>query len=383
LDKAVHDFIDQHQFKSASETALILSKQSHLPKSFILNQINGRQKAKKKFPSLLVVKSFIFPSSKAISQSSSEKTALYKSKIVSADSIADLSGGMGLDSYYFSKKAKHVDYVELDKELFEISSSNFESLNAENISTHNYRSEQFIKQVKNRYDLVFIDPDRRVTKDKAFRINDCEPNVASLLPLIWKCALKCLIKLSPMLDITQALNELKFCKEVHVVSVDNDCKEILFLLEKDFNGPPRIKTINIKKEQIEHFDFNQQAESETLVQFGEPQQFLYEPNASILKAGAFKSIAASFELKKLAKNTHLYSSDKLIENFPGRTLKVISTAKPKKGMVHQANVVTRNFHLSPDQIKRKYKIKDGGSSFIYACRLEDNSQKFIHCELII
>ena len=191
-----------------------------------------------------------------------------------------------------------------------------------------------------------------------------------------------MVKISPMLDIQQALTQLPHCKEVHVISVNNDCKELLFLLERDYKAGPTIKCVNLKKENDEYFEFTFQEERKTGIEFSDVEKFLYEPNASIMKAGGFKSIASQKGLKKLATNTNLYTSKTLLKNFPGRALNVLNHGKPQKGFTEQANVVSRNFQLTPEQIKKKYKIMDGGNLFLYACSLEDGSKRFVLGELM-
>jgi hypothetical protein len=185
-----------------------------------------------------------------------------------------------------------------------------------------------------------------------------------------------------MLDIQQALTQLPFCKEVHVISVDNECKELLFLLEYGFEKAPTILCINLQKENTQHFEFNLEQERSENSILGEVERYLYEPNASILKAGAFKTLGQQFGLTKLATNTHLYTSAKFLSNFPGRIIKVLEVSKPKKGLTKKANVVCRNFSMKPEQIKNKYTIKDGGKQFLYAFSLENGSKRFVLGELI-
>jgi hypothetical protein len=381
LETLVANFIKKHNSCSLPELALLLSKKPELPKEFIINQINGSQKAKAKLPFLLNFPDFIFPSPIRFSQASSSKTGKYKSHLLNFNTVLDLSGGMGIDSYFFSQQAKQVDYVELNENLVETVNENIKTLKAFNITCHAAKAEEFIVQTKKQFDLIYIDPDRRSAKEKAFKIEDCEPNVAELMPHIWKKTEHCLIKLSPMLDIKQALTQLPFCKEVHVVSVHNDCKELLFLLKKDFTGQPTIHCVNLVKNESEKFDFNFEQEQHEQNSIREVGKFLYEPNASILKAGAFKSIGAQLHLNKIATNTHLYTSSELLGTFPGRKLKVIQVAKPQKGLIQRANVVCRNFNMKPELLKKKYKIKDGGNQFLYAFSLEDGKKVFVLAEL--
>jgi len=382
LDATVLAFIEEHNNRSPAELALLLSKKPQLPKDFILDQINGLQKVKKKLPFLTAFEDFIYPSARAFSQASSEKTGTYKAKIITAKKVLDLSGGMGMDSYFFAKYAEGVTYVDMNEELVNTVRSNFKMLKTNNIAYIHAKAENFIEQDRNQYDLVYLDPDRRAAKEKAFKIDDCEPNVAELIPHIWKKSKQCLIKLSPMLDIQQALTQLPFCKEVHVISVDNECKELLFLLEYGFEKAPTILCINLQKENTQHFEFNLEQERSENSILGEVERYLYEPNASILKAGAFKTLGQQFGLTKLATNTHLYTSAKFLSNFPGRIIKVLEVSKPKKGLTKKANVVCRNFSMKPEQIKNKYTIKDGGKQFLYAFSLENGSKRFVLGELI-
>lgn len=381
MKQEVKAFIHEHQKKPAAEIALLLSKKPALPKEYILNQINGIQRAVKKFPFLLDLDGFEYPDSRAIEQSSSQESAKYKAQLVKGKSVIDLSGGMGMDSYFLSKEFEEVHYIEQNASLFQITSSNFSnSLQASNIEAYSTDALYFLNHFDRKVDLIYLDPDRRSIKEKAFQIEDCEPNVAELLPLIFQKSKYCLIKLSPMLDITQALGQLKQCKEVHVVSIKNECKELLFLLERDYEGEPIIIAEELEERNHYSFHFHLSNEKQLSISYNEPQQFLYEPAAAIRKAGAFKTIADNFKIEKLAVNTHLYTSAERKEGFPGRVLRVLDIIPPKKGLVKKANVVSRNFPMEVEGIKRKYKISDGGNTFLYACSLGSGKKVFIHCE---
>lgn len=378
----VEEFIQANAHRSSAELSLILSKQTYLPRDYIINQINGLSKAKSKFPFLLDFPDFVFPNSRAIEQASSEQTAKFKASLFKGNHVADLSGGMGLDSFFFSKSFQKSTYLELNPELYQNSKENFEVLKATNISSLNQKAEDFITQTQDTFDLIYVDPDRRVTKSKAFRIDECEPKLNEILPLIWQKTNNCLVKLSPMLDIKQALEELKNCKTVYVVSVKNDCKELLFHLEKDFIGTTEIKARNLNGASSQDFDFNFDSEKTAEINFQEPQNFLLDPNVAILKAGGFKSICTQFRLNKIAINTHLYTSDLLVENFPGRQFKIEEEIKLKKGKLNQANVISKNYPLKADQIKSKFKIQDGGNEFIIALSDFKNQKRAFHCTLV-
>ena len=370
-------FITANRQKKPSEVALMLSKQPELPKEFILNQINGFQKASKKLPFLTDFPNYIFPDSRAVAQSSSESTANYKAALIEGHKMLDASGGMGIDSYFFSKRVTKLSYLEPNPALFTLTNKNFEVLGVENIECFQLEAQAFLKETTAEFDWIYIDPDRRKNATRFFQIGDCCPNVLELMDLLWERSNKVMLKFSPMLDLSLALEQLPFCREAHVVAVDNECKELLFALEMDYFGEATINAINIQTVAPSKLSFKVSEEQGQEVSFSKPLNFLYEANAAILKAGGFKVLATRFGLKKLAPNTHLYTSEALIENFPGRVLKIEQVSKPKKGLVKKANVVCRNFPLKPEELKKKYKITDGGNQFLYACTLLDKERVFI------
>ena len=370
-------FIEKNLSKSLPEIALLLSKYADLNKDFIINQVNGLKKAKNKLPEFFQNKDIQYPATISIEQCSSEQTAEYKSKLVEVESVIDLTGGFGIDSYYFSKKAKEVTYIEPNEDLFKTVSQNFNTLNAKNITCVNSNAEDFLASNSNLFDLAYIDPSRRNENQKVFMLGDCIPNIVDLQNDIFKITSKILVKTSPILDIKQSIKELKTVAEVWVVSVNNECKEVLYLLDKNFDKGTKINTINLTKEkQVYSFTYNQ--EEISTVEYSVLQTYLYEPNTSILKAGAFKSICAKYDLKKIAANTHLYTSEKPTQNFPGRTFKIEQTLpyNPKnfkKLGIKKANVSCRNFKDSVEEVKKKLNLKDGGDTYIFA--LLDNSKK--------
>ena len=386
-------FIEQYKNKKIPEIALLLSKQSNLDKDFILNQINGIQKAKNKLPELANTNRILFPAKLSLEQCSSEQTAIYKSGLSKFNSVIDLTGGFGIDSYYFSKKAKQVTYIEPNKDLFKIVEQNFKTLGANNVQTINSTCEEFLNDSQQQFDLAYIDPSRRNENQKVFMLADCVPNIVELQSDIFNIAPKILVKTSPILDIKQSIKELKTVSAIWVISVNNECKEVLYLLEDKSTTNPQINTVNIGnslstkdvilsrvegKEKKQKFSFDFETEENTNTDYSEPLNYLYEPNASILKAGAFKSITQTFEVKKIASNTHLYTSENLIKDFPGRIFKIENTIpyQPKafkKLGIKKANVSCRNFKESVEQVKKKLNVKDGGDIYLFATT--DNSNK--------
>lgn len=364
-------FIQQNLDKPLSEIALLLSKHPELDKNFILNQINGLQKAKLKLPTFYQNKAIVYPVGLSMEQCSSEQTALFKSQLASGKTAVDLTGGFGVDAYFFSKQFDEVSYVEQNQELFEVVQHNFKVLNAP-IKCYQTSCEDFLDKNTQLFDLAYIDPSRRDESKRVFKLAECTPNVIELLPQLLKTAQQVLIKTSPLLDIKQTLSDLKSVSKVWIVSVQNDCKEVLYLVNKTADNNPEIIAVNIAKN-TSTFAFDYEKESTVFVDFSEPQTYLYEPNASILKAGGFKSIATQFGLNKLAVNTHLYTSNELITNFPGRVFKITNTLDYNEKSVKtlglkKANIATRNFPDSTEQIKKKLKLSDGGSNYIFATR---------------
>jgi THUMP domain-like len=378
LKKETQDFIYLNE--QLDEKKLILSQRElkSVPTTLIAHQITGRRKAKYKLPTWYATSQIIYPPSLNLEQSSSETTAEYKRQflihhISKRAKAIDLTGGFGIDTFFFSTIFDQVDYVERNKELLPIAQHNHLQLGATNISYHACSAEEMISGSPN-WDFIYIDPSRRDEKAKKLvRLADTQPNVVELQPKLFEKTDHILIKTSPLLDIQAALSELKFVKTVTILSVDNECKELLFFAKKDFLNRPTIEAVNINSSDGRNiaFEFDFKTEEETNVSYSDPLTFVYEPNASILKAGAFKSIAAHFRFQKLQKSTHLYTSSQLIENFPGRTFKVIQLQPDENDLAaipnRQINVTTRNYPLSPDEIKKKYKLKDGGAQFLIGC----------------
>ena len=376
-------FIQQNLHKSLAEIALLLSKKPELDATFILNQINGLQKAKTKLPEFYNNKSIIYPLKLAMEQCSSEATAIYKSTLVKGKSMLDLTGGFGVDAYYFSKKIEQVNYVEQNKDVFEIAKNNFTFLEAKNIKTIYSPAEDCLKKTKTKFDFIYIDPSRRNEKKRVFKLDECTPNIVELAPEIFKITDKILIKTAPLLDIKLTLKDLKFVTNVWVIAVDNDCKEVLYLLENNKKVEPQIHCVNLSKTN-QYFDFTFEQERTTNSEYFLPEKFLYEPNVAVLKAGAFNAVGKQFQLKKIATNSHLYTSQQLVANFPGRVFEIKSVLnyQPKdfsKLGLKKANVSCRNFKDSVEQVKKKLKLKDGGEQYVFATTDWNEKPILVNC----
>ncbi|HEY0651619.1 MAG TPA: class I SAM-dependent methyltransferase [Chryseosolibacter sp.] len=378
------------QFIRANENAdvntLVLKQQSVLdvPAAIVAEQISGRKKAKEKFPTFYN-STTIYPRSLNLEQSSSEQTATFKAKIFLqtlpvCKSLIDLTGGFGVDSFFLSKVFKAVHYLEPDGELFEIVSRNHNYLGARNITHHNIRAEVFLAE-EQEASAFFIDPSRRLEEKKVFRFSDCQPNVVSLKNNIFAAADYLMVKAAPLLDLKLGIEELGNVTKVFVVSVDNEVKELLLLCKNHFSGEASIEAVNLLRSSSEVFSFNFSEEEMTKSDFSDPASYLYEPNASILKAGAFKSIGKNFGLNKIQANTHFYTADILVNEFPGRIFKIVSEVKPEKKVVARffpdgkANVIARNYPLSPVELKKKTALNDGGNRYLLA--FAGQTKKFV------
>ncbi|MDQ3192668.1 MAG: class I SAM-dependent methyltransferase [Bacteroidota bacterium] len=355
----------------------------------ILNQVQGRQKAKKKIPLWANTEGIIFPVGLSIEQSSSEATAKHKASLISGKKLIDLSSGFGIDSFYFSKVFKEIVLVEPNEELLGIVKHNYNCLKVDNASFYNNKAEEFVEIYKQKSDFIYVDPSRRLSSNKKIiNLKDCEPNVVNLLPAMFLIAPSLLIKTAPLLDINSALTELTGVKKVIVLSYQNECKEVLYLLEKNFNKEPIIEAVNIKENQQEIFNFTLTQEKEAKINLSPPLKYLYEPNAAIMKAGAFKLVAQQFNLFKLHSNSHLYTSETLVKDFPGRTFLIEAVCKYKKKEIEfvlknkKANIAVRNFKEKVSDILKKTGITEGGDKYLFATTDYKESAIIVICNKI-
>ena len=373
----IQQFIVDNEQVDAHSISLQHKTLHNIPPQLLASQILGRQKVKIKIPSYYRGKNILYPPSLNLEQSSSQATAIFKSKIVTSSvgskaSLIDLTGGFGVDSFFLSQVANTVTHVEPNTELQKIAVNNHNQLGATNIQYENKTAEALLEDFQKNIDVFYIDPARRKAGQKVFAFADCEPNLETLQHKLFSISKHVLAKAAPLLDISMALKQLCFVKNVFVVAVENECKEVLFWCERGFTDEPEIKAVSLTTlgEELFSFSFTQKREHSSQVQFGEPQQYLYEPNAALLKAGAFKTVSNAFNLFKLAPSTHLYTSHSLHTSFPGRIFKLETLVKADTKSVHallpeaKANVLTRNYPLKPEELKKKLKLKDGGEKYL-------------------
>lgn len=388
LNTEIQEFINKNINSNTSSILLKGTNFETVSTKEIVAQIEAKNKCKSKLPTWFETPNIYYPNKLNIEQTSSEVTATYKSKIVSGKSIIDLTGGFGVDCYYFSKSFETVTHCELNESLQPISQHNFQVLRAKNINSIQDDGLKVLTNLNQQFDWIYIDPSRRHdSKGKVFYLSDCLPNVPEHLDVLFKYSKKILIKASPMLDISIGLKELQYTKAIHIVAVNNEVKELLFVLEKDYNAEVEITTINIKKDEAQTFNFLLKKELDAISSYSIPKSYLYEPNAALMKSGAFKLISEHLNVDKLHQHTHLYTSDELI-SFPGRrfvikeTLDYNKKVLKKKFSNQKLNVSTRNFPEGISQLKKQFKIKDGGQLYVFFITNSDYKKMVLMCEKV-
>ena len=377
--------------KSLSDEALLLKyHDSEIPIIPIVEQLKARRTLKNKIPSFLH-KGLIF-TKRAAEQCSSEFTANYKADLVSGERFVDLTAGLGIDFYFMYQNFEECYYCEQDPDLFEISSYNFEKLmvNAELSCSSGIN---FIKKFKDHYfDCIYLDPDRRPEEKKRISLSAYEPNVKEIISLLMKKASKVLIKLSPMLDIHYLRKQLKDLREIHVISVDNECKELLAIFYPDEGQEFKMTSVSINSKKNAEFILSKR-EAEVYNRITSPKvlNYFYDPDLALLKSRLTEKFAYKNDILFLNNISDYLCSDKLIRDFPGRAFKVIDVIPYKKktlknylqiNRIRKANVAKRGFPDSVDFIRKIYQIKDGGQSYLFFTELEDKSLVCIHGELL-
>ena len=372
------NLIRQHMHDDVQQLALQRNRFPQLSDAdfrFLLQQVDGYQRTCEKLPILSALPDWWFPVRLSCEQCSSEATADYKAQIAGAcRRLIDLTAGYGIDTFHLAATAGEAHYVERNADLCRIAAHNF-ALYRENIQVHNTTAEAFLADLREADEaastLIYLDPARRSQSGgKVFRIEDCEPNVVELLPTLRKHAERIMIKFSPMLDITAALRVLGTDWDTHIVAVNNEVKEVLFL-----TGQGVIHAVNIRTREMhtDRFCFRPEDEKQAPLRLAPAiQQYIYEPNAAIIKAGAYRLIAEQYELSKLDVNTHLYTSATLLPDFPGRIWQVLDAEikEPKRQLDKSVrySILSRNYPLSPEEIRKKYKLLDGDEQYLIAAR---------------
>ncbi len=350
-------------------------------------QISGKNKAKSKLPVWFTSQNILYPPNLNLEQTSSEITAKYKASLISGDRLIDLTGGFGIDSYFFAEKFGDLTYCELNPELFEIASHNFKILGAENIETFQGNGIEYLKKSEEHFEWIYLDPSRRDEHGgKVFHLNQCTPDISGNLELLFEKTENIMLKTSPLLDLKAGIIELKNVSEIHIVAVSSDVKELLWILKKGYKGEILIKTIDFQKSETQKFETLFQ-NSQYEVPLSLPLKYIYEPNPAIMKSGMFRDLAIQTNTLKLHSNTHLFTSEEP-RNFPGRIFEIIDILLFNKKQLKQklklrkANITTRNFPKSVELIRKELKIGDGGNTYLFFTTNLKNEKIILVCRKI-
>ena len=371
LNKEIQEYINANL---TTDLHSLLLKKSPFPEvsmQEIVQQIKGKKVAQKKFPFLLK-DGIVFPPNLNLEQASSQATAEFKAQYLKGKSFIDMTSGFGIDAYFLSRNFDEVTLVEQDSDLLEIVKHNWKTLERQ-ANFINENLEDFLKQNQQQFDLIYLDPARRDEhKNKKFLLEDLSPNLLEIQDDLLTISDHIIIKLSPLIDISYLISTLKKVVEIQIIAVRNEVKELLVFIQSNKDKPQTtITCVNLESE--EHsFSFNYIEEKSAISEFSEPLQYLYIPNNAVLKSGGFNSISEKFKVKKLHPNSHFYTSEELVESFPGRVLEVeiIDSKQIKKG--EKFNIISKNYPLTPDEIKKKYKIKDGGKDYLIFTQTQKN-----------
>ncbi|MGK6340906.1 class I SAM-dependent methyltransferase [Chryseobacterium sp. DT-3] len=362
LNKEIHSYINANL---NSDLHSLLLKKSPFPEismQEIVQQIKGKQTAQKKFPFLLK-EGIVFPPQLNLEQSSSEITAVYKSQILKGNTFIDLTSGFGIDAYYLSQNFKEVTLVEQNSELLSIVENNWGILNRK-ATFINQNLENFLNRNKEYFDVIYLDPARRdQNKNKVFLLEDLSPDVLQIKEKLLTTADQVVVKLSPLIDLKYLVSVLPGIFRIEIIAVKNDVKEAVIFLSNEKKEEITVTCVNLESDESS-FLFKFGEEESVQAEYSEPEKFIYIPNNSILKAGVFNLVSERFGLKKLHPNTHLYTSAQRISDFPGRILEMQTVESKQIKKKEQFNIISKNYPLKPEDIKKKYGIKDGGKGYL-------------------
>ena len=390
LKKEVQDFINQNLNSDISKLLFKGSPFADVDIKELVNQIEAKNKSKTKLNTWFNAKNIVFPAKLSIEQTSSEKTAQFKSSLFGGKSAIDLTGGFGIDSFYFANNFGHFIHCEYNKELSDIVKHNFSVLGKNNVDFISGDGLEYLKNTSEKFDLIYLDPARRSdVKGKVFMLADTQPNPVENLELLFAKSDDILIKVSPLLDLKKTLRELKNVKTIYIVSLNDEVKELLFHLKQGHNSDVIIESVDLyysKNKVQNNFSIN---DGNFNANYSNPKKYIYEPSATVMKAGAFNQVSDKFGLNKIAINSHLYTSNELIDNFQGRVFEVVNTSKPNKKEIKnnlpsmKANITTRNYPMSVVDIRKKFKIKDGGKDYLFFTTDANNQTLIIYGRKIL
>lgn len=391
-------FIEAHAGDNVQTLALQAARYPKVNMSIAIIQIAARQTARAKLPTWWETNGLRYPQHLSMEQCSSEVTARYKASLIpehlkDGGSLTDLTGGFGVDFTCMAQSFAEATYVERQEELCALAEHNLPLLGLPHAQVVNANAVDYLKEMS-KQTVIFIDPSRRDLKGrKTVAISDCEPNIAQLNDLLMEKAEMVIVKLSPMLDISLALEALPNVREVHVVAVGGECKELLLVLDAQAcSAEARVVCINLPANVADKWPepfvfFRHEEASAEYVTATELEDYLYEPSSALLKAGAFRTVAARYGLKKLHPSSHLYTSSELLADFPGRIFVVIEQGgfgkrevKKIQTFTVKANITVRNFPTSVLKLRKQLKLAEGGDFYLFATTLADDDKQWILCK---
>lgn len=362
-NKEVEKFINANLQTDLHSLLLKKSPFAEVSMQEIVQQIKGKKVAQKKFPFLLK-EGIVFPPNLNLEQASSQSTAEFKAQNLKGKKFLDLTSGFGIDAYFLSKNFDEITLIEQNTELLEIVKHNWGILERK-ANFINENLEIFLENNQEQFDVIYLDPARRDDhKNKKFLLEDLSPNLLEIQEKLMKVSDQIIIKLSPLIDISYLISMVKNIFRIEIIAVKNEVKELLVFMNSKFESENvEISCINLESDDVV-FSFNFNDEKERNAMFSEPQKFLYIPSNAVLKSGGFNSLSEKFNLKKLHPNSHFYTNDERLEGFSGRVLEIeiVDSKTIKKG--DQFNIISKNYPLTPEEIKKKYKISDGGNSYL-------------------
>lgn len=388
MNNKTRNFIEQNLDADIRQLALKGCRDKDVDLDAAIRQIAGRQTARRKLPSWAALDGILYPPHLNMEQCSSEQTARYKARICSSHpsskTLVDLTGGFGVDFAFMSEAFDEATYVERNSELFAISSANMKIL-APKAKCLNEDGLEVLHRLDH-VSMIFMDPARRDNHGaRTYGISDCTPNVLEIKDVLLQKADVVMLKLSPMLDWHKAISDLgeQYIKEIHIVSVQNECKELLIVMQQQPAEPPTVYCVNDDSV----FSYHPLSISSNHISHHSSLIYLYEPNASIMKAGCYAEIEQAFEVSQLAPNSHLFASDQAIEDFPGRKFRVTAVTSMNKQElkqalkdIRQANIAVRNFPMSVADLRKRLKLSEGGNDYIFATTLTEGKKVLIICQ---
>ncbi|MBR5436628.1 MAG: RsmD family RNA methyltransferase [Muribaculaceae bacterium] len=389
LDDEIFDWIESHLDDDPKSLALKFSgKANWIP--FAVTQIECRKHSANKLSETLKNRRFVFPTLLSAEQSTSDIVASFHASLIpEGSSVLDLTCGLGIDTFHFAQKAKSVIAVEKDSEIFEALNNNIKSLNISNMLVVNEDCKEYLKNCTTNFDIVYIDPARRSRSGgRVYALSDCQPNVVELLDMIRNISNCLIIKMSPMLDSMSIINELGCVTDIYAIGTHSECKELVAVVKFDHNKEIVTKNhaITLNDNELSAFEYTNKEERSSATVFSQPSvgEFLLVPYPSVSKLMPFRLLSARFNVGKLNVNSHLYQSKTLVADFPGQHFLIRQILPFDKATIKtfcrnysKVNIATRNFPLTPDELRKRLKTKDGGDIYLFVTTLSDSSKVLI------